>query len=67
MIMKKILILLTLLSFSLSVYAEVPQSKVNNYPQGTFKKNRSGQIIQYDNKGKKIGVYKASKRYIKVK
>ena len=26
--------------------------------KGTFKKTRSGKIVQYDNKGKKMGVYK---------
>ena len=66
--MKKILILSVLLSFSLSVYAELPQTRINSLPQGTFKKKRNGQIIQYDKNGKKLGIYKISSgRYVKVK
>ena len=66
--MKKILISLMVLSFSLSVFAEIPQNKSANLPQGTFKKRRNGQIIQYDKNGKKLGVYRVtSGRYIKVK
>lgn len=67
--MKKFYILFIILCFSISVNAEIAQHKTHsNLPQGTFKKNRSGKIIQYDNNGKKIGVYKIPNgRYIKVK
>jgi len=67
--MKRILISLIMLSFvCVSALAELPQNKHTNYPQGTFKKNKSGQIIQYDKNGKKLGVYKVTnKRYLKTK
>lgn len=67
--MKRILILLIMLSFlSVAALAELPQNKHTNYPQGTFKKNKNGQIIQYDKNGKKLGVYKVTnKRYVKTK
>ena len=66
--MKKICVLFVILSFSLSVYAELPQTNLNNLPQGTFKKNRKGQYVQYDKNGKKVGIYKIPNgRYVKVK
>ena len=66
--MKKFIVLFSVLSLSLSVYAELPQRHFSNLPQGSFKKNRSGQYVQYDKNGKKIGIYKISNgRYVKVK
>ena len=66
--MRILLIVLMVIFFPLSVYAEALQSSNPNFPQGTFKKDRKGQIIQYDKKGKKIGVYKVSNiRYVKTK
>ena len=50
-------IFLSFFAFS-ATFAGTTQNKFNNLPQGTFKKNKHGQIIQYDNNGKKIGVYK---------
>lgn len=56
--MKKFLVILCLILFSSSVIAEINSAKINKLPQGTFKKARNGNIVQYDNNGKKIGVYK---------
>ena len=62
-------LLIAIIFFSISVNAELSQVKTNkNLPQGTFKKSRSGKIIQYDKNGKKIGVYKIPNgRYVKIK
>ena len=50
-------VLLILLSFVCAVPVEaLPAKKYSGYPQGTFKKSRTGKIIQYQN-GKKVGVY----------
>ena len=66
--MKKIFSLILLLSLFLPVFADITPKKYNNLPQGTFKKNWRGDIIQYDTSGKKIGVYKIqSRRYGKIK
>lgn len=39
-------------------YAALPERKIKNPPQGTFKKAKDGTIIQYDANGKVIGKYK---------
>ena len=66
--MKNLCILLIVLLFGLSAYAEITQNKPNNLPHGSFRKNRSGQIVQYDKNGKRIGLYKVSNgRYVKLK
>lgn len=44
--------------FASTTLAAIPVRELKNPPQGTFKKTRSGKIVQYDKKGKKIGVYK---------
>ena len=44
--------------FATTALAAIPVRELKNPPQGTFKKTRSGKIVQYDKKGKKIGVYK---------
>ena len=50
------------------VLADTTKKKLNTNPEGVFKKNRSGEFVQYDKKGKKIGVYKLiNGRLIKVK
>ena len=37
-------------------------------PQGTFKKQKNGTIVQYDKNGKKIGKYKLDNgRYYRLK
>lgn len=63
--MKRFVIILLIFSIGSSVIAEIPADRTNKIranraykmPQGTFKKTRSGKIVQYNN-GKKIGVYK---------
>ena len=56
--MKKIFLIFCSMLISLAVIAQVPESKINELPQGTFKKTRSGKIVHYDKSGKKIGIYK---------
>lgn len=34
--------------------------KIQSMPVGTFKKRKDGTIVQYNDKGKKIGTYKLS-------
>ena len=42
--------------------------KRNIYPQGTFKKTGTGKIVQIDENGKKLAVYKISNgKLVKVK
>ncbi len=67
--MKKILIITFIFMIAGAVFADVqPTKKYNNAPQGTFKKNRNGDFVQYDKNGKKNGVYKISKgKYYRVK
>ncbi len=68
--MKRLFALLVIMFFiSGMVFAEDTYiKKYAGYPQGTFKKTRSGQIVQYDKNGKKIGVYKPSvRKYKKIK
>jgi len=67
--MKNLCLFLVISSlYCLSVFAEPQQNRINNFPQGTFKKTHNGKYIQYDKNGKKIGIYKISNgRYIKVK
>lgn len=66
--MKNLFVLFVLIIFSTSVFAKIPVRTLKNPPQGTFKKTRTGKIIQYDKNGKKIGTYKINSRknlYIK--
>ena len=58
MVMRKLIAILILLSFMPLVSAEIPARKINNLPQGTFKKKKDGTIVHYDKNGKRIGVYK---------
>ena len=63
--MKKFLALLIVICFSLPVFAVIPKK---NLPSGTFKKKKDGTIVQYNDKGKKIGIYKLENgSYKKVK
>ena len=66
--MRTFFTLFVLLLFVSSVFAKMPDSLNKNLPKGVFKKNFRGQIVQYDNNGKKIGVYEAkSGRFVKIK
>ena len=66
--MRIFLVLILLFSFASFVYAEIPEKKIKSFPEGTFKKARNGQIIQYDKNGKKVGVYKQyNGRFTKLK
>lgn len=69
--MKKFLTVLCLLLFASASYAEIsnlPAKKFNNMPEGTFKKQKNGTIVQYDKNGKKIGKYKLDNgRYYRLK
>lgn len=56
--MKKLAVLFVILIFSLTVCAKTSVKHANKYPQGVFKKSWNGDIIQYDKKGKKTGIYK---------
>ena len=53
--MKKILVLIIITLIAFPAYAVIPKQ---NLPQGTFRKKRDGTIVQYNDKGKKIGTYK---------
>jgi len=55
---RKFLSLIFLVLLLPPVFAETGYRKYNNLPQGTFKKNWKGDIVQYDKTGKKIGVYR---------
>ena len=64
--MKKFFVFLIMLSFSATAFAAT--SMRENLPKGTFKKTRSGKIVQYDYHGKKIGIYKMNNgKYVKAK
>ena len=66
--MKKFWVIFLFLVIALPVCAELTTKKVNNLPEGVFKKTRGGEYVQLDKKGKKIGVYKViNGRLIKVK
>ncbi len=66
--MKRFFILLMLIMFSGTVFAKIPVRTIKNPPQGTFKKTRTGKIVQYDKNGKKIGTYKINNgKYIQIK
>ena len=55
-----------MLSFSTAAFAGA--SMRENLPKGTFKKTRDGKIVQYDSRGKKVGIYKMNNgKYVKVK
>ena len=59
--MKKFFCLFFALLLFSSVLADTNYKKFNNLPQGSFKRNWKGDIIQYDTNGKKIGKYKTQK------
>ncbi|MBR6127320.1 hypothetical protein IKQ21_06510 [bacterium] len=66
--MRGFLVIFIMLTFSVAAFAELPERKFKNLPEGTFKRTRSGKIVQYDKNGKKIGVYNLnSKRLVKTK
>ncbi len=59
--MKKWFCLILSLFLLSPVFAETNYKKFNNLPQGSFKRNWKGDIIQYDKNGKKIGKYRTQK------
>lgn len=63
--MKKLVILILTFSLFLPTFAEISTRRIKNPPQGTFKKTKNGKIIQYDQNGKKIGIYKLESRQYK--
>lgn len=66
--MKKLLTIFILLISTTIVFAQNTNAKNNTLPQGIFKKKHNGQVVQYDNKGKKIGIYKIKNgKYVKIK
>lgn len=66
--MKKFLVIFLFLIFVSPVFSEVTTKKTNNLPDGVFRRSHSGDIVQYDKNGKKIGVYKVVKgKFVKVK
>lgn len=73
--MKKLLSLFIMLVFTMPAIAQVPQkkqyipvNKMKNPPVGTFKKKKDGTIVQYNDRGKKIGEYKLENNdYKKIK
>lgn len=67
--MKNSFVILILFLFILSAYADESYTRrYSGYPEGTFKKSITGKIVQYDNNGKKVGVYNLnSKRFVKTK
>lgn len=66
--MRTFLVVFVLLLFTVSAFAKMPEGMSSSLPQGVFKKNFRGQIVQYDSKGKKIGVYEVkSGRFVKIK
>lgn len=58
--MKKFFVLFIMLCFVCPAFAVPVRTvhKIKNYPQGTFKKKKDGTIVQYNDRGKKIGTYK---------
>ena len=66
--MRTFLVVSLLLLFITPAFAKMPDSVSSSLPQGVFKKNYRGQIVQYDSKGKKIGVYEVKNgRFVKIK
>ncbi len=59
--MKKLISLLVILFFGVAEVNAVINSIKPETPQGTFKKRRDGTFVNYDNNGKKLGVYKVYK------
>lgn len=66
--MKRFLIVLIMLLITSAVNAKVAKTKVNALPQGVFKKSWNGDIVQYDNNGKKAHTYKMKNgKVVKIK
>lgn len=66
--MKKYVVIFLSFLLVLPVSAEQMTKKSGNLPDGVFKKTRSGEFVQYDKNGKKIGKYKViNGRFIKIK
>lgn len=68
MLMRALLTVFCLICFAGTSLAVVPARRLHSYPEGTFRKQRNGTIVQYDKSGKKIGIYKLNNgRYVKAK
>lgn len=66
--MRIFLTLFLMLIFVSGAIAKVPENLNGSLPSGVFKKNYRGQFVQYNNKGKKIGVYEMkSGKFVKIK
>ena len=66
--MKRFLIVLIMLLLTPVVNAKAAQTKVNTLSQGVFKKTWNGDIVQYDNKGKKLHTFKMKNgKVVKIK
>lgn len=67
--MRIFLVLLLVFYLNNSVVLAGYNTKIaKNTASGTFKKSFTGKIIQYDEHGKKIGVYRnINGRYVKIK
>ena len=55
--MRTFLTVFVMLLFVSAAFAKASGNVSGNLPSGVFKKNYHGQFVQYDSKGKKIGVY----------
>ena len=65
--MKNIIVVFILI-FCLTAYAAQARKLDGSYTTGVFKKNKKGEYVQYDKKGKKIGVYKLTNgKFVKIK
>ena len=66
--MKRFLVIFLSVLLISPVWADLKPSKNTNLPEGVFRKTRNGEFVQYNQKGKKIGVYKIiNGRFTKVK
>lgn len=56
-------------NYGQNVFAPSPVRKQpKTFPEGTFRKKRNGDVVQYNGRGKKIGTYKMiNGKYEKVK
>ena len=64
--MKKFFALMLVFLVMFPVLAETPKKVYKkNLPQGTFKKARNGNFVQYDSNEKKVGTYKLNNGELK--
>ena len=66
--MKRLVLYLVLFSILTPVYADIKVEKAALMPEGVYRRTANGSIVQYNTKGKKIGVYKIKNgKYVKIK